>query len=243
MTTYFKWTRAYRLYTPLFIFVVMGCSEVEVKSAIEDPETTPTMMSTKRTVVHSGNGNKYFRVYADSILMFELAERPYALYPLGLKVETFGESDTEVIESDLRADSARYYTKEKRWEAFGNVVGNNYAGDKSFRTERIYWLEDEARIYSDTTTVVREGRSITRGDNFETDQNFETWTFNRASGLLAVDQVADSTSSASGDSTVVRLNPDGTVVEDGLPVDDDLAVGDKLPVKPEETEPVIAPNI
>ncbi len=200
-TKYNSWTWAYIIYTPLFIFMIFGCSTPEVKPTIEDPENTPTMMSTKRTVIHSGDGKKYFRMYADSILVFDLAERPYILYPLGIKVETFADSDIERIESDLVADSARYYTKDKIWEAFGNVTGNNYAGDKSFRTERLYWVEDEARIYSDTTTVVREGRSITRGENFETDQNFDAWTFNKASGLLAVDQVADSTSASSSDST------------------------------------------
>ncbi len=210
--------RAY-IYTPLFVFLlfVSACSQVEPQEAVSDPETTPTMSSTNRTIVYSGNGYKRFRMFAPEILLFELAERPYALYPKGITVETFKDSTAGEIASKLTADYAKYYTNEKIWEATGNVVGDNFLDDRSFKTERLYWQEKDGRIYSDTTTTVRDGRSITRGRNFETDQSFEKWTFNNAAGKVAVDQTAND--STSTDSTAqIELTPTSATHSDSMKV-------------------------
>lgn len=197
--------------TPLLVLCIMVClvgCDKEVKSSVTDPETTPTLISYNHTMVYSGNGKKRYRMTAPEIRHYELAIEPFIMYPKGLLVETFNDSLPNKVDSDLVADSVIYKETQKLWEAIGNVVGNNYAGDKKFKTEQLFWDENKGRIYSNKFTTVKDGESIYKGTNFETDQNFDRWTFNNARGQIAMEK-EDSTSQKSDIADTDSLDTSG----------------------------------
>lgn len=164
--------------------LILGCAAVKPQPAIADEENTPTQISTNHNMVHSGNGIKRFRMFAELILRYELAKTPRTVYPKGVLVQTFADSMISVIQSDVRADSAIYFEKEGLWEAHGNVVANNYDGKKRLETELLYYNEQTGKIYTDKMALVIDGKDRFRGKGFETDRAFEKWSFFNAVGRM-----------------------------------------------------------
>lgn len=194
--------------TPLLLFyliLVTSCASSEPKPTVTDPENTPTQISENHTMVYSGNGKKRYRMYAPQIKRFELAKEPYTLYPKGIKVELFSDSLTNTIESDLVADYAHYNEKQGLWEAKGNVVGNNYSGNRKLQTDQLFWNEATGKIYTDKRAVVHDGESIYVGTGFETDQNFDAWRFNHAAGKIAIQP--DSLQTTTSEKDTVAMEP------------------------------------
>ncbi len=178
--------------------LVLGCAEVKPDAAISDEENTPTQISTNHNMVHSGNGVKRFRMFAECIMRYELAEKPKTVYPKGVLVQTFADSIVSVIQSDVRADSAVYFEKEGLWEAHGNVVANNYEGKKRLETELLYYNEKTGKIYTDKMALVIDGKDRFRGKGFETDAAFEQWSFYKAVGRMSMQM--DTTKNRTNDS-------------------------------------------
>ncbi len=167
---------------------LVSCGDGEPKPTIEDPETTPTLVSRNRRVINSTDGERQYRMETPLLERYELAEEPFMEFCEGIRVETFDSALR--VESDLVADYARLNEKTELWVARGNVVVHNYKGEKGGRTlmtERLYWDQKQKKIYSDTTARVIEGESVHMGRNFEADENFETWSFHNTAGKIEVD--------------------------------------------------------
>ena len=203
--------RKHKMTTHLVLFcltlvALTACGPQQIKPSVTNPETTATQKSYNHTMVYSGNGYKRYRMSAPEILRYELAAEPTTVYPQGVKVETFEDSTLNGVSSDLRADYAIYNEKKKLWTAKGNVVANNYKGRKHMETELLYWDEATGKIYNDCRTVVWDNESTYAGIGFETDQGFDTWSFNRAGGRMSVEQ-QDSTAVDSQARPLLRRPP------------------------------------
>lgn len=190
------------------IVLLSGCRSKEPKPTIEDPETTPTQISYNHRIVNSKDGKRQYRMETPLLERYELATEPFMKFPQGIKVETF--TDSLAVDSDIRADYAHYNETTELWTATGNVIANNYPGDRKLLTERLYWDQKEKKIYSDTVAVVFDGGSRHVGTNFEADESFETWTFHNTTGKIEVDA---SQRTHESDSTIVAS--DGTTFPDG----------------------------
>lgn len=190
------------------VSLLLSCGNKEPKPTVVNPETTVTQHSINHTMVYSGNGYKRYRMFAKEIERFELAKEPFTRYPKGIKVETFKDSTANEIDSDIVADWAHYNETKKLWEARGNVVANNYAGKRRLETEQLFWDEESGKIYTDKDARVFDGKDRFDGKGFETDQDFDSWRFNRSYGRMNIEQAdstkkIDSTSVATVDSTTI----------------------------------------
>ncbi len=182
------------LLAALLVFLLPSCSEVEPTPRITDPNTEPTQVSVDLTTLESKDGTRTYRMKTPLMEYYELADEPFTEFKKGIHVETYNDS-TGVIESDLVADYVHYNQRKELWVARGNVIANNYSGDRTLYTEELWWDEKAKEIYSNVDVRVREGKSAHVGKGFRADEGFNTWMFTRPRGQMEVTR--DSTATAS----------------------------------------------
>ncbi len=172
--------------------LTVGCGEKVAEPRIKDPETEPTQISIDLTSIESKDGNRTYIMETRRMERFELAEEPYSLFKEGIKVQTFNDT-TQMIESELVADYAHYNEVAKLWEARGNVVARNFAGQRTLYSEQLWWNETTHRIYSDTVVKVIEKNNTHIGVGFEADEAFTSWIFRRPRGQMEMGVNSDTT--------------------------------------------------
>lgn len=188
--------------------LVFACGTSQAPSTIQDPETTPTQVSYNHRMIESKDGKKSHRLETPILERYELAAEPFIEFKKGVKVEKF--DDSVHVEATLDADYALYNEKTEIWEARGNVVGHNIKEDKWLYTEQLFWDQKRGKIYTHKRARIIDRGSIHVGLGFESDEDFEEWSFNNTSGKMEVES-QDSTVTA--DSTTKIVNPVGTVID------------------------------
>lgn len=186
------------------VFVTMtlaGCGEVVPEPRVKDPEVEPTQISRNLVSVESKDGRQSYVMKTPLMERFELATEPYVKFKEGIEIKTYNDT-THMVESELTADYAHYNETQKIWEARGNVIAHNYAGDRTLYTEQLWWNEKTERIYSDTLVKVVEKKSVHFGKGFEADEGFNQWLFRKPRGQMEVEMKRDTTevSTAKADS-------------------------------------------
>lgn len=193
-------------FTAASTLFLASCGSKEPEATVKDPETTPTQVSHNHRIINSIDGQRQYRMETPLLERYELAKEPFMLFPEGIKVETF--DSLLRVESDIVADYARFNETLKLWEARGNVVAHNYAGENGGRTlftERLYWDQTKKKIYSDTTAKVIDGGSVHVGRNFEADESFDTWSFHNTTGMIEVDASTLRDTTATADTVVQAI--------------------------------------
>ncbi len=175
------------LWSALLVLVMMitGCGEQEAEPRVSDPNTTPTQVSINLISQESKDGTRTYKMVTPLMEYYELADEPFTEFTQGIQIETFNDS-TAVIESDLIADYARSDEQKELWVARGNVVANNFSGNRTLYTEELWWDQKAKKIYSDVAVRVREGNSNHVGVGFEADEEFVRWSFKRPRGQMEV---------------------------------------------------------
>ncbi len=175
------------------LMTFVGCGISEVDPRISDPETEPTQISHNLNSSETKDGVLTYRMTTPLLEHYELAEEPFIEFRKGIEVKTYNDSTRE-IESEIRADYAKYIEPQKLWEARGNVIAINHKGDRTLYTEKLWWNEKLDKIYSDTLVRVVEGKGEHIGYGFEADGEFTQWVFRRPRGQMSVELKKDSTS-------------------------------------------------
>ncbi len=191
---------------PLAVFLFMaivgvvgggtvGCDTQAPEPYIKDPNIEPSQVSYNLNSTESKDGNRSHRIRTPLMEHYGLATEPFTEFTKGLTVETYDDS-TRRVKGDLRADYAKYNERLKLWEVRGNVVANNYDGNRRLYTEQLWWDERGDRIYSDRQVRVMEGKSTHVGIGFQADGGFNKWSFRSPRGQMEVQQ-RDTTSNGS----------------------------------------------
>lgn len=167
------------------LMMLFGCGGQQVKPRIENPQTTPTQVWYDVVTLESKNGVKSYRMTTPLMESYELAVKPFSEFTKGIVVETFNDT-TRVVQSDLKADYARFNNVEEVWEVRGNVVGRSIAEDRTILTEQLYWDQKRDKIFTDKFATVLDGTEIHHGTGFEADGDFKRWTFRSTRGRLKV---------------------------------------------------------
>lgn len=195
----------------------------------EDPETLMTQQSDSLTLIASENGRKSYRFFTPLMERYELAKEPYMEFRKGVDVVTYSDS-TGQVESTLVADYAIFFENQKLWEAKGNVVATNAKG-QVLETQQLFWNQKTRKIYSNVDSKVTQGTDVIVGVGFESDENFDDFTFRRPKGKVTVD-------------TEPTRGADSTAVEgpaSDLPAGDRKA-GETVPAKREGKENLVKPR-
>lgn len=125
-----------------------------------------------------------FKLNTPKLIRYDKVDDPFMEFPDGVKIEKYNDKMEQV--ASITSNYARYYEKEKRWEAKNNVVAVNPEGD-TLKTEQLIWDENKAKIYSEQfVKIIRKDQVIT-GVGFESDQDLSNWKIKEAKGSIYVD--------------------------------------------------------
>lgn len=163
-----------------------SCSEnVEKVDAIHDRSKTPSLRASDVMTVVSDSGITRYRVNAKEWLVYDRAAEPYWDFPKGLHLEKF---DTELkVDAEIKSKYAIYYTKKKLWDLRDSVHAMNLKGE-NFECKRLFWDENEQRVYSDDTITIKQTDKTIVGKGFESNQSFTRYTIRKVTGMFPVSE-------------------------------------------------------
>ncbi|HKJ41776.1 MAG TPA: LPS export ABC transporter periplasmic protein LptC [Sunxiuqinia sp.] len=125
-----------------------------------------------------------FKLITPKLIRYDKTDEPFTEFPDGVIIEKYNDKMEQI--ASITSNYARYYDKEKRWEAKNNVVAVNPQGD-TLKTEQLIWDEDKGKIYSEQfVKIIRKDQVIT-GIGFESDQDLSNWKIKEAKGSIYVD--------------------------------------------------------
>ncbi|MFT3740251.1 MAG: LPS export ABC transporter periplasmic protein LptC [Breznakibacter sp.] len=170
----------------LVVFFLGACqsNKPEEIQAFSNLEELPSVSITKlETTIHDSGVVKY-KFDTPELKQFDKKEPPYVDFPQGLHVVIY--KKTGEIDARIKANWAKYLTREKLWELRNNVEAVNLEGDV-LNTEQLFWDETKELVYSDLYTKITTKTEILTGIGFESDQNLSKYTFRKPQGIFEID--------------------------------------------------------
>lgn len=171
----------------LGMLLTAACGE-ERKSYVPnvgDGNSTPTMTTLDVNTFISDSGYTRYHITSPLWQMFEDAKEPFWRFPQGLFLEQY---DLDMRpESDIRADSATYFSRRRIWRLDGHVVMVNVDGD-SFLTNQLFWDQQQRRVYSDSFIHIVRTDRIIEGYGFTSNENMTAYSVNRPTGIIPVER-------------------------------------------------------
>ncbi len=135
------------------------------------------MISSDSTIIR-------FKLITPQLIRYDQAEDPFIEFPKGVEIERYNEKMVQI--ASITSNYARYYEKEKKWEAKNNVIAVNPQGD-TLKTEQLIWEEKTGTIYSEQfVKIIRKDQVIT-GIGFESDQDLSNWKIKNPKGPLYIE--------------------------------------------------------
>ena len=137
------------------------------------------------TTLISDSGVVRYRISAPSWQIFDQAEPTYWEFTDGIYLEKFN-PELQVTAS-LRADYARYWDHDERWELIGNVRALNEEGE-TFLTQQLNWDQKTERVYSDSAITINRQASVIQGIGFESNQTMTRYTILNPTGYFPIEE-------------------------------------------------------
>ena len=154
----------------------------EIK-AFAAPENLPVQEATNFETTYTDSGQIRYTLKTPKLLRFETDGVTYTEFPEGVKIVKYDAQ--QKIVSSIKADYAKQFVKEEKWEAKNNVVVTNVDGD-SLLTEHLIWEEKNEKIYTEEfVKIIREDQIIT-GVGLTSDQDMANWKIKNVKGILYV---------------------------------------------------------
>ena len=184
-TDWIHYIGAVLLWAAPFVFSSCQQSDVRQTEAVTDRQATPILDVDSVTTLISDSGVVRYRISAPRWQIYDKAEPSYWEFMQGIYLEEFDELLR--IQASLRADYARYWDKEERWELTGNVHALNEKGE-AFDTELLIWDQHAERVFSDSAITITRDSSVIRGIGFESNQTMTNYTILNPTGYFTVDE-------------------------------------------------------
>jgi LPS export ABC transporter protein LptC len=159
----------------IFITLLFSQCENDIKKVdlITKKKSFPDESAKNIEILRTDSGKIIVKLFAPELQRFENIEKPYTQFPKGISATTYDPYPD--ISSTFTAKWAKFYEKEKLWEAKNDVQAMNVKGEK-LNTEQMFWDETKKIIYSDKFTRITSSNGVFYGENgFEADQNFTKW--------------------------------------------------------------------
>lgn len=201
---------------PSVIVSIISCNDgkkVQLQDMGASLDSLYMMMTDSVDLLISDSGTTKYRMRADRWYIYDREDRKEWFFPNGIMLNAIDTLDTLHKDSTnintlgfsadyLKADTAIYYTSQKKWELIGNVefFGNN--GNKLF-TRRLFWEEEGRKVYSnDTSYFITEGKEL-RGTSFEAVDDLSEYTILNNSGVFTINEEKEK---ASSDSNLMKTD-------------------------------------
>lgn len=161
-----------------------GCeNDIEKIKAFSSPENLPFLEAYNFETIFTDSGQIRYSLKTPRLLRFENEGAEYIEFPEGMKLIKFDAKQN--IISSLKADYAKQFVKEQRWEAKNNVVATNAMGD-TLKTDHLVWEEKEGKIHTEEfVRIIRPDQVIT-GIGFTSDQDLQNWRIKNPKGNIYV---------------------------------------------------------
>jgi len=116
------------------------------------------------------NGVVVLRVFAKKMERYTNAKEPYEYFPEGINVKAFTRDGA--LETEIRANAAKHKTAANNevWEAYGNVVINNYMKGEEMVTDTLYWNRLTKKIYTHCVVKLKSPDVFMQGIGMESDE-------------------------------------------------------------------------
>ncbi len=150
----------------------------------------PTQLNYNASITYSSNGKVTTQIDAPLIARYQVKDS--AWFELYQSFEVNFYDTLGKVESTLNADSGLWSEKEGYMRAWSQVQFCN-ADSQRLYTSELLWLQDSAVITTDKPVkIVRKDGTI-YGTGLLADEDFSSWTINKISGELTVEEKNDST--------------------------------------------------
>jgi LPS export ABC transporter protein LptC len=151
--------------------VVYSCKDkLPASGKLTNSVKTPTQIIDNMLVQQSDKGIMRMRMSAPLMERYERAKEPYDIFPKGINVKIYTEKGE--LETELTAKGAKHITKGKteKWEAYGDVVVNNYMKGETMRTDTIYWDRVNKKIFTHCFVKLEAPDIFMQGIGMESDE-------------------------------------------------------------------------
>lgn len=135
--------------------------------------------------IRSLNGKRQMLMTAPKVMIYDKPQKK-TVYPQGINMQVF--DGGKKIAASIRADYAYSLDDQKIVEARRNVVVIDYrTGDTTYLNSLI-WNSAEHRIFSNDTVKSVNGKRVTYGDGFESDDEFTTPYIKHQRGTMTINE-------------------------------------------------------
>ena len=133
----------------------------------------------------SDSGVVKYHLVTPKMLIYDDPTQPYKDFPDGFLMQRYDHN--KKIVSQISGNRGKYFDREKKWEANGNVVLVNSEGD-TLRSEELKYHETEDLIFSDQFVSIKKGdQYITGTGGFKSDAQMSKWSFLKTKGHMYVE--------------------------------------------------------
>lgn len=156
--------------TSVIAILLFSCKEKLPTTSISYDSELPSQVIEGMTVYQFTNGVTEFIVNAPKMERFPEAEPSYDLFPEGIMLR--GYTPEGLLETKIEADFAKNIVRDGQeiWEAYGNVVINNYLKGEKMETDTLYWDRLSQRIYTHTLVKMTTPDLFMQGYGMESDE-------------------------------------------------------------------------
>ena len=146
----------------------------------------PTQIIDSMSVQQTDAGIVVLRVVAPRMERFTQLKEPYDNFPQGINVKAFTKEG--LLETEIRSNFAKHIngTDKEIWEAYGNVVINNYLNGQKMVTDTLYWDRNNKKIYTNCYVILTDPDGYMQGYGMESDDMARNATILRPFNSYAI---------------------------------------------------------
>ena len=161
-----------------------GCeNNIEQIKAFYTTENLPVLEATNFETLLTDSGQVRYFLKAPKLLQFQDEGRNYREFPEGVELVEY--DDHKRIISSIKANYAKQFLAEDKWEAKNNVVATNAQGD-TLKTEHLIWEEKKEIIYTEEFVKIIRTDQIITGIGFTSDQKLQNWKIKNPKGTIYI---------------------------------------------------------
>lgn len=187
------------------LLVATACREekkIDVAATL-NPKKMATMTSKNISTLISDSGVVQYKIVSPLWVVYDEVDTPYWNFPKGLYLQKYDRMFNVI--ATVAADSAKYFKNRKLWRLDGHVEMTKVPKDL-FLSERLYWDQREAKIYSDTFIHIETETHVLEGIGFESNERLTAYRIINPQAIFPVKQ-EDFSPGASGSSAPSPQSP------------------------------------
>lgn len=170
------------LFTLIAMISLAACSEAELESDMK-PYEGPVVKAFNIFTVYSDSGDVKITVEAPLQLEYENGDQDF---PKGVLLNFFNSEGENY--NRLTSNRAKYFRRENKYVAYGNVIVKNIKNNERLNTEELTWTPNDKTIFTDKFVTITTPEEILKGQGMTANQDFTTYKITKPTGQFKVDQ-------------------------------------------------------